>query len=130
MAPFGIDIHIAVLGQFRTGILDAKKRAIDRSADSVRDYDNAVEAFQSRLEQTNGMQPGDPWQAVERLVDMVHRQNHFAGRQEIPLRIVLGSDAMEIVRNKCQAVLKDLGEQEALAKSTDFVNKETIPLYD
>jgi hypothetical protein len=95
----------------------------------MRDYDSAVEAFQTRLEQTNGRQPGDPTQAVERILDIVHRRGHFAGQANVPLRIVLGSDAMEIVRHECQRILNDLKQQEELGRSTDYPGTGKVEGY-
>lgn len=130
IAPFGIDVHIAVLGQFRTAILASNRRKSDRAVDSISDYDTAVEGFQARLERTNDKQPGDPVQAVERIMDAVCRTGHFAGQQSVPFRIVLGSDALEIIRDQCQGMLRDLEGQEGLARSTDFPRGGEIERYE
>lgn len=130
MASFGVDVYLAVLGQFRTGILATNIRKTERAVNSIPEYDAATEAFHSRLEHTNGKQPGDPAQAVERIVDIVDRKGHFTGHQNIPLRIVLGSDAVEIVRSQCQEMLNDLDKQKDLGKSTDFLEKASIQRYE
>jgi hypothetical protein len=129
VAPFGVHVHLAVLGQFRTAILESTRRKTDRTLESISDYDGAVEAFQTRLEETNGKQPGDPVQAVERVVDAVCRTGHFAGYENIPLRIVLGSDAIEIIRDQCQGMLRDLEGQRELARSTDFPGGGEVERY-
>ncbi|KAJ5958502.1 Glucose/ribitol dehydrogenase [Penicillium vulpinum] len=121
VAPLGINSHLVVLGQFRTDILSAHRRQSGRGIDSIRDYDAAANAFQSRLEQTNGKQPGDPTQAVERIMDLVYHRGYFAGQQELPLRIVLGSDAVAIIRDECQKTLNDLKKQEQFGASTDYL---------
>ncbi|KAJ5339175.1 Glucose/ribitol dehydrogenase [Penicillium brevicompactum] len=129
IASFGINVHLAVLGQFRTDILAAHRRQSVRDTNSIRDYDDAVEMFQNRLEETNGKQPGDPLQAVERILDVVRREGYFEDQMEIPLRIVLGSDAVDIVRDECQKMLGDLERQEQLARSTDYPGPAELQKY-
>lgn len=123
-------MHLAVLGQFRTDILSAQRRQSGRGVNSIRDYDAAVDAFQSRLEQTNGKQPGDPIQAVERIMDLVYRRGYFADQRELPLRIVLGSDAVAIVRDECQQMLDDLKKQEQFGTSTDYPSRGEVEKYE
>ncbi|KAJ5360459.1 Glucose/ribitol dehydrogenase [Penicillium concentricum] len=130
VATFGVNLHLAVLGQFRTDILCAHRRQSGRGVNSIRDYDTAIDAFQSRLEQTNGKQPGDPTQAVERIMDLVYRRGHFAGQEELPLRIVLGSDAVGIVRDECQRMLDDLKKQEQFGRSTDYLDTAEVEKYE
>ncbi|KAJ5823882.1 Glucose/ribitol dehydrogenase [Penicillium robsamsonii] len=130
VAAFGVNLHLAVLGQFRTDILSAHRRQSGRGANSIRDYDAAVYAFKNRLEQTNGKQPGDPTQAVERIMDLVYRRGHFAGQEELPLRIVLGSDAVAIVRGECQQMLNDLKKQEEYGRSTDYQGTAGVGKYE
>ncbi|KAJ5685531.1 hypothetical protein N7536_008150 [Penicillium majusculum] len=130
VAPLGVNLHLAVLGQFRTDILSAQRRQSRRGVNSIRDYDAAVDAFQSRLEQTNGKQPGDPIQAVERIMDLVYRRGHFAGQRELPFRIVLGSDAVAIVRDECQQMLDDLKKQEQFGTSTDYPSRGEVEKYE
>ncbi|KAJ5475805.1 hypothetical protein N7475_001534, partial [Penicillium sp. IBT 31633x] len=81
IAPCGINVHLVVLLQFRTEILAANRRKSGRGDNSIHEYDATVEAFQNRLEQTNGTQPRDPVQAVERILDLVCRRGYFAGQQ-------------------------------------------------
>lgn len=109
-----------VLGQFRTGILDSSKRKVADPVDSPPEYSAILDRHQSRLEKTNGKQPGDPVQAVERILDVVRHEGYMAGKKDMPLRIVLGSDAMDVVRSQCQGMLNDLQEERYLGESTDF----------
>ncbi|KAJ6092311.1 Glucose/ribitol dehydrogenase [Penicillium canescens] len=127
---FGVNVHLAVLGQFRTDILAADRRKSGRGINSIQEYDAAVDAFQNRLEQTNRKQPGDPSQAVERILDLVRCEGYFAAQQDLPLRIVLGSDAVEIVRGECEDMLSDLRNQEDLGKSTDYPGTGQVQRYE
>ncbi|KAJ5668453.1 uncharacterized protein N7477_007023 [Penicillium maclennaniae] len=117
---FGVEVYIVVLGQFRTGILDSSKRKVADAVHSPPEYTAILDRHQSRLEKTNGKQPGDPVQAVERIFDVVRHEGYMAGKKSMPLRIVLGSDAMDIVRGQCQGMLNDLQEERYLGESTDF----------
>lgn len=125
---FGIKVHVIVLGQFRTNILNSGKKQIERSTPSIKDYDGLLAACRSRLEQTNGAQPGDPSQAVQRIVDVVHHAGYFSNKK-IPLRVILGSDALSVVRTQCQNMLEELADQESLARSTDFEHKKPVIPY-
>ena len=118
VAPFGVNVHLAVLGQFRTEIL-AKRQKPERVPNPIAEYDALIESYQRRLERADGSQPGDPAQAVGRILDAVCRRGYFAER-EAPLRIVLGSDALDVVRSQCNETLRDLERQEKMARSTDF----------
>ncbi|KAJ5683442.1 Glucose/ribitol dehydrogenase [Penicillium macrosclerotiorum] len=126
--PFGLQVHVAVLGQFRTSILNSNRRLVSRSTRPLGEYDSAIQACLSRLEKTDGKQVGDPLKAVERIVDLVYHTGYFAELQRIPLRIFLGSDAMNIVRGECQSILDDIIRQEKVGRSTDFDDaKPSLP---
>lgn len=67
----------------------------------------------------SGHQPGSPQKAATAIIDVVTSSGLAAGR-EVPLRIVLGSDAIATVKAKCEDTLKALGEWEGIGGSTDF----------
>ena len=108
-----------MLGQFRTSILASNNRKFDRSREH-RQYDDLVEAVTRRHANTDDRQPGNPVIAVERVVDAVRREGPYTTISHVPLRIVLGSDAVAIIRSECEATLRELKQFEALAASTDF----------
>lgn len=39
---------------------------------------------------------------------------------DVPFRIALGSDAVQIVRNECLKTLREIEELETFSRSTDF----------
>lgn len=129
MLPLGIRVHLIVLGQFRTNILADGRRRITRPSPSIDDYDAPVKALADRQTETNGKQPGDPSQAVERILDVVRREGSVTETMEIPLRVVLGTDAGRIVRNQCLAMLKQLDEFDGLVRSTDFPDAGEVEEY-
>lgn len=46
-----------------------------------------------------------------------------------PLRIPIGSDAVRVMRSKCEDTLESLKEWEVLASSTDFEDTPDVPRY-
>lgn len=117
-----------MLGQFRTGILDPKRRT-GRSANSISAYDTVAEELSNRHAETDGKQPGNPKLAVEAILDVVRREGMMEGRKSLPLRIALGSDAVSVVRGKCEETLNDLARYEDFSKSTDFTDAPAVPSY-
>ena len=127
-AHLNIETYIIVLGQFRTSILDPSRRAA-RSSTPISAYDPVVNELSRRHVETDGKQPGDSKRAVEAIIDVVRREGKMADHKILPLRIVLGSDAVQVVRAKCEQTLKDVALYEDFAKSTDFDNTSAVPSY-
>ncbi|CEL10325.1 hypothetical protein ASPCAL13446 [Aspergillus calidoustus] len=128
LSPLGIQVHLAVLGQFRTNILAEGRRQIPRSTPVIDGYNPVIETLTRRQEETNGKQPGDPVRAVERILDVVRREGSVAGK-EVGLRIVLGSDAQYIIRDQCLNTLRDLDQFEEFSRSTDFPGAGGVDAY-
>lgn len=126
---FGIEVHLLVLGQFRTNILGDGRSQFRRPADSLADYDRVVENVRTRQQQTNGKQPGCPKLAVELARDVVRREGSMSGKTELPLRIFMGSDAITTVRTKCRRTLVVLEEYEAIATATDIPGADPVQQY-
>ncbi|KAI1074996.1 NAD(P)-binding protein [Whalleya microplaca] len=63
-------------------------------------------------------EPGDPIIAVERIIELVKGTGMAAGKT-VPLRVPLGSDGWEKVKNKCKETLEICEEWEEVARSTD-----------
>lgn len=120
-----------MLGQFRTGILDqSRKHDALNTEQGISEYAAIKTEMADRHATTHGMQPGDPDVAVERMVDIVRTQSLGVKAVETPpLRIPLGSDAVQVMRAKCQDTLDLLDAWEYFACSTDFPDKMEIPSY-
>lgn len=84
------------------------------------EYDGIIDSLNARLSTTNEKQAGDPALAVQRITDAVCHSGCFSMFSELPLRLVLGSDAVAVMRNECNATLLELNQFENIAKSTDF----------
>ncbi|KAK5062655.1 hypothetical protein LTR84_004728 [Exophiala bonariae] len=124
-----INTHLLVLGQFRTEILSADRGLARRSENPIPEYDAIFDALLQRQIATDGKQPGDPQLAVQRIVDVVRREGVLHNVENLPLRIPLGSDAVEIMRRKCEETMRLLDDLALFAKSTDFADVHAVPSY-
>ena len=97
---------------------------------SFSDYVHISEGITNRHEQSNGKQPGNPKLAVERIIDIVKREGAMEGTKSLPLRLVLGSDAVSVVLTKCKEMLELVEEYEELSRSTDYEGAEGVPKYE
>ena len=127
-AHLNIEVFLMVLGQFRTEILSEKRR-YPRSKNSISDYDSVSESLSQRHIETDGKQPGNPQLAIERIIDVVRREGRMKGAKNLPLRIPLGSDAVQIMRAKCNETLNILTQYEEFARSTDYSDQSEVPSY-
>ncbi|TGO81393.1 hypothetical protein BPOR_1175g00030 [Botrytis porri] len=66
--------------------------------------------------------PGDPKKSAERIVDIVRREGLAIGK-ETPLRLPLGPDCLQQIKNKCLSTLKILEDWEELITSTKLDGK-------
>ena len=114
VAPFGIGTTIVEPGGART---EFRYRSA-QLAQLMSEYDDTpAHSFLRMLDSANGLAPGDPVRMASVIVASVDRE-------PAPLRILLGSQAL-------QSTLKVLGErvaayqeQAAVAASTDFPSGE------
>ncbi len=107
---FGIHVTAVAPGSFRT---DWAGRSMRRSERSIADYDALFDPVRAARVAKSGQQTGDPAKAARAILDLL---KHPAP----PAHLVLGSDALALVRGK----LADLGAQldawQAVSRSTDF----------
>jgi hypothetical protein len=126
----GIRTHLLVIGQFRTSILNSKKKTSILDPSGIPAYDIVKQELAQRQAATDGVQPGNPELAVERILDIARGENLTEQQvQNLPLRIPLGSDAIDVVRRKCNETLKLLDDWEEFACSTDFPTSQSVPRY-
>jgi NAD(P)-dependent dehydrogenase (short-subunit alcohol dehydrogenase family) len=108
MAPFGVKVLIAEPGQFRTNLAGPSMRHMPLM-EAYRDVSGTRE-FAHNM---NGTQEGDPRKAAAVIEAAIDAAN-------TPLRLQLGADAVEAVREHSETLLKDLAAWEALARGTRF----------
>lgn len=110
MKPFGIGVTIVEPGGARTGFRYRSARV----ADPIPAYDGTpAHAFQAMLNPENGLAPGDPEKMAARIIES-------ARRSDVPLRVVLGSQALACTIDTLEKRLADFRTQTDVARSTDF----------
>jgi NAD(P)-dependent dehydrogenase (short-subunit alcohol dehydrogenase family) len=107
----GIAVTAVAPGSFRT---DWAGRSMVRSARAISDYDSLFDPIrQSRIDKS-GKQLGDPHKAAAAILALIDMP-------EPPEHLLIGSDALGLVRAKSDAMLASLKRHEALTCSTDIV---------
>ncbi|UPL01388.1 hypothetical protein LCI18_012322 [Fusarium solani-melongenae] len=119
--PLGIRTLIVEPGQFRTELLSS--RNLKNELSKIPDYAQRAKDFDEYLASKNGHQTGDTEKAVAVVLDLVRGEGVSKGR-EMPLRIALGPDGYEVVKNKCVETLKILEDWKDVSCSTDFDTQE------
>lgn len=110
LKPLGIQVMIVEPGAFRTHFYDSSLKGADMSID---DYADTAwkRSPQNAVNQRN--QPGDPDKAGDVLIDVLESGNP-------PQRLLLGSDAVKIVRAALEARLDELEKWADVSRRTDF----------
>ncbi|KAF7443412.1 Short-chain alcohol dehydrogenase [Pyrenophora tritici-repentis] len=116
LAPFGINVMVIEPGWFRTGILG--KGVPVYSEKSLGVYED-VGRLREMLGEVDGKQVGDTGKACRVAVDVLTRCGCGEGK-DVPIRLVLGRDAFEVIGEKCRATLRLLGEWEGVVGDTDY----------
>ncbi|MDF3932549.1 oxidoreductase [Pseudomonas citronellolis] len=106
---FGIQVTAVAPGSFRT---DWAGRSMDRSARSEADYDALFEPIRAAREAKSGRQLGDPARAAQAMLRLLRMPKQ-------PRHLLLGSDAVQLVRAQLRALEEEIALHEALSLSTD-----------
>jgi NAD(P)-dependent dehydrogenase (short-subunit alcohol dehydrogenase family) len=109
VAPLGIAVTAVAPGSFRT---DWAGRSMARTPRSITDYDALFDPIRQAREEKSGKQLGDPAKAAKAMLAVIDAPNP-------PAHLLLGSDALKLVRDKLAAVEASVREWEALTVSTD-----------
>lgn len=109
LAPFNIQVTAVAPGSFRT---DWAGRSMVRSTRSIPDYDALFDPIRQARKEKSGKQPGDPVKAARAMLALIESQSP-------PTHLLLGSDALELVRQKLAALGKEIDQWEKLTRSTD-----------
>jgi len=110
VAGFGIHVTAIEPGSFRT---DWAGRSMVRAPRSLPDYDELFEPIRAARRSASGRQLGDPAKAAAAVLSVLDLPDP-------PAHLVLGSDALRLVRAGRAAVEEDLTAWEELSRSTDF----------
>jgi NAD(P)-dependent dehydrogenase (short-subunit alcohol dehydrogenase family) len=114
VAPFGIHVTAVEPGSFRT---DWAGRSMTRAPRSIADYDAIFDPIRDTRHQASGNQLGDPARAAAAVLEAIEAS-------EPPRHLVLGSDALRLVRAGRAAVDADLLAWEEVTLSTDFPGQD------
>ncbi len=110
VAGFGIHVTAVEPDSFRT---DWAGRSMTRAPRSIADYDSLFDPIRPARRDASGRQLGDPDRAGAAVLQILDTP-------EPPRHLVLGSDALRVVRAGRAAVDQDLDSWEQLTLSTDF----------
>ncbi|MDN7669957.1 oxidoreductase [Burkholderia vietnamiensis] len=109
LAPFGIAVTAVAPGSFRT---DWAGRSMTRTPRSIADYDALFDPVRQARERNSGRQLGDPVKAAQAMLAVIEADAP-------PAHLLLGSDALRLVRAKWAALQDDIRAWELLTVSTD-----------
>jgi NAD(P)-dependent dehydrogenase (short-subunit alcohol dehydrogenase family) len=110
LEDFGIKVTAIAPGSFRT---DWAGRSMVRTDRSIGDYDAMFEPIRRAREERSGRQAGDPAKAAQAVMKVIDSENP-------PAHLLLGKDALKLVRDKLAALSAEIDQWEALSSSTDF----------
>ncbi|KIY45138.1 NAD(P)-binding protein [Fistulina hepatica ATCC 64428] len=115
VAHFGIRVLLVEPGSFLTeGIYGAKFFADN----AIEDWNGLRNAAIARFDSMPGTEKGDPVKAMRALADVVRGEGIAAGR-EWPSYLVLGDDAVDHIREKCNKVLRNVDEFEDISRGVN-----------
>src|SRR3984885_6181876 len=113
---FGIHVTAVAPGSFRT---DWAGRSMVRSGRSIADYDSVFDPIRKAREEKSGHQTGDPIKAAEVLLKLLVTENP-------PVHLLLGSDALKLVREKFDSLAGEITAWEDVTLSTDFGSQAPV----
>ncbi|WP_252275523.1 oxidoreductase [Pseudomonas subflava] len=109
LQPFGIAVTAVAPGSFRT---DWAGRSMARTPRSIADYDASFDPIRKAREDKSGQQLGNPRKAARAMLAVIAAEHP-------PAHLLLGSDALGLVRVKLAALEGEIAEWQALTLSTD-----------
>ncbi|WP_133577234.1 oxidoreductase [Pedobacter metabolipauper] len=109
--PFGINVTIIEPGYVRTNFLSSG--SIANPKNPIAEYGAIAEEIRKHKEDVPGNQPGDPQKIAEVIISL-------SKVSEPPLRILLGSDALQFANYKIQMLQNGIETNKQITLSTDF----------
>jgi NAD(P)-dependent dehydrogenase (short-subunit alcohol dehydrogenase family) len=111
VAPHGIRVMTVEPGAFRISF--AGGAALQQSATRLDAYADTVGVFRTALPDTDGTQPGDPDRAAAAILEALDAE-------QTPLRLALGSDAVDAIGEYLDTARTELSRWEAVGRGADF----------
>lgn len=109
LAPFGVHVTALCPGSFRT---DWAGRSMVRSSRVIADYDAQFDPIRAARREKSGKQAGDPAKLAQAVLALVDADVP-------PPQLLLGSDALRMVRERYKRMEREIDEWENLTLSTD-----------
>jgi len=109
LAPFNIHVTAVAPGSFRT---DWAGRSMRRSPRSIGDYDALFDPVRQARKDKSGQQLGDPIKAAQAMLEIIESDTP-------PAHLLLGSDALKLVREQLTEMSQEINTWETLTVSTD-----------
>lgn len=109
LASFGIAVTAVAPGSFRT---DWAGRSMQRSPRRIADYDEVFDPIRQARQAKSGKQLGDPQKAAKAILQLI-------GSEKPPAHLLLGSDALALVRAKLAELSAEMDAWETVSLSTD-----------
>jgi NAD(P)-dependent dehydrogenase (short-subunit alcohol dehydrogenase family) len=109
LLPFNIFVTAVAPGSFRT---DWAGRSMQRTPRSIADYDASFDPVRKARAEKSGKQLGNPQKAAQAMLQVIA---HVAP----PAHLLLGSDALGLVREQLARTAAQIDQWEALTRSTD-----------
>ncbi|AQT82333.1 short-chain dehydrogenase/reductase [Mycolicibacterium litorale] len=116
VAPLGIQVTAIEPGSFRT---DWAGRSMRRAERTIADYDEIFAPIREARLQASGNQLGDPAKAADAVLQILESTDP-------PRHLVLGSDALRLIRAARAAVDREIDNWEPLSRTTDFPDGHQI----
>src|SRR5471032_394567 len=110
VAPFGVRVIAMAPGSFRT---DWAGRSMVRAHRHIADYDAVFDPIRDARKAYCGVQTATPEKAAQVLLKMVEAE-------ETPLHLLLGGDALKLVRARLKAFTDELDQWESVSLATDY----------
>lgn len=109
MAPFGVHVTTLCPGSFRT---DWAGRSMIRTERFIPDYDALFDPIRAARQEKSGKQLGDPEQLASAVLTLIASDNP-------PPQLLLGNDALKLVKERIERMTREISEWEDLTRSTD-----------
>ncbi|QWA12427.1 oxidoreductase [Sodalis ligni] len=109
LKPFNIAVTAVAPGSFRT---DWAGRSMVRSPRNIADYNAIFDPIRKAREEKSGHQLGDPAKAAQAILRLIESR-------EPPAHLLLGSDALALVRDKLTQYALEIDAWEKVTRSTD-----------